>query len=283
MGHINKNGVSVLISVYEKEKPEYLERALESLQDQEYIPDEIVLVKDGALPEQLEEVIKEFKKKYSGLKTVELKKNRKLGRALAAGLKHCSFNLVARMDSDDIALSSRFQIQKTFMEAHSGVSAVGGDIAEFLKESEILRIKHMPSSYQELLRYAKLRNPLNHMTVMFRKEDIEAVGGYVHFPDFEDYHLWSRLLAGGYKIANIPKVLVKARTGSGFAGRRGGIDYFRRFYKLRCFQRQIGLIGYAGWVKAVCISALICLPPPKMRDFIYHILRRRNKCKNIEK
>ena len=129
------------------------------------------------------------------------------------------------MDTDDIMMPDRLERQYRFMMDHSEVASCGNDIAKFMEEDTILREKHMPTSPQDLYRYGKKRNPLSHMTVMFRKSAIEAVGGYRHFPGLEDYDLWSRLLANGYQIANIPEVLVKARIGDRFASRRGGWSY----------------------------------------------------------
>lgn len=274
MEHINHKAVSVLISVYEKEEPSYLKRALESLMEQECLPDEIVLVKDGRLGEELEGVISGFKERCPLLKLVELPQNVQLGRALARGLSSCSFELVARMDSDDIALPGRLLLQKRFMEANPDISACGGNIAEFQEESEILRVKHMPQSNEALRAYAKLRNPLNHMTVMFRKKDIEAVGGYLHFPGLEDYYLWSRLLAGGFKIANLDEILVEARLGRGFSHRRGGFAYFLGFCRLRNEQRRLGLLNPLEWLRAIFVSAIVCLAPAGLREGLYRMIRK---------
>lgn len=275
MEYTKRKPVSVLISVYEREEPEYLKKALGSLREQEAPPDEIVLVKDGKLGKELDLVIRDFREVFPALRLVELPENVKLGRALAQGLKACRFELVARMDSDDIALPRRLLLQERYMRAHPEISACGGNIAEFEEESKILRVKHMPQGHEELYAYAKLRNPLNHMTVMFRKSDIEAVGGYMHFPGLEDYYLWSRLLAGGFKIANLDEILVEARLGRGFARRRGGFAYFLDFCRLRKLQRRLGLLNAFEWLRAVFVSAAVCLAPAGLRDRIYRIIRKK--------
>lgn len=262
--------ISVLMSVYEKENPAFLERALESIYAQTLKADEIVLVQDGEIPPALEEVIS----RYPDLRVVKLDENLQLGRALEAGLKTCHYDLVARMDTDDIMMPDRLEKQYQFMMEHPEIVACGGDIAEFTKEDTILREKNMPSSPQELYRYGKKRNPLNHMTVMFRKSAIEAVGGYRHFPGLEDYDLWSRLLANGYQIANISEVLVKARIGDRFASRRGGWAYFKRYLQLRKEQHRIGYLNTKEYIVACVLTFGMTVMPEKLREKAYAVLRK---------
>lgn len=262
--------ISVLMSVYKKENPAFLKRALESIYAQTLKADEIVLVEDGEIPPALEEVIS----RYPDLHIVKLEKNLQLGRALEAGLKACQHELVARMDTDDIMMPDRMEKQYRFMMERPEIAACGGDIAEFVEEGVILREKHMPTSAQELYRYGKKRNPLNHMTVMFRKSAVEAGGGYRHFPGLEDYDLWSRLLAQGYQIANIPEVLVQARIGDRFASRRGGWAYFKRYIELRKEQHRIGYLNTREYIVACVLTFGMTVMPEKLREKAYAVLRK---------
>lgn len=262
--------ISVLMSVYKKENPLFLKRALDSIYAQTLKVDEIVLVEDGKIPLALDEMISQ----YSDLRIVKLEKNLQLGRALEAGLKACHHELVARMDTDDIMMPDRMEKQYRFMMEHPEIVACGGDIAEFIEEGVILREKHMPRSAQELYRYGKKRNPLNHMTVMFRKSAVEAVGGYRHFPGLEDYDLWSRLLAQGYQIANIPEVLVQARIGDRFASRRGGWAYFKRYLELRKEQHRIGYLNTREYIVACVLTFGMTVMPEKLREKAYAVLRK---------
>lgn len=262
--------ISVLMSVYKKENPQFLKRALESIYAQTLKADEIVLVEDGEIPPALEEVIS----RYPDLHIVKLEKNLQLGRALETGLKACHHELIARMDTDDIMMPDRLEKQYQFMLEHLDVAACGADIAEFTEEDIILREKHMPTLPQDLYRYGKKRNPLNHMTVMFRKSAIEAVGGYRHFPGLEDYDLWSRLLANGYKIANLPEVLVRARIGDSFASRRGGWPYFKRYLQLRKEQHRIGYLSTKEYIVACILTFGMTVMPEKLREKAYAVLRK---------
>lgn len=271
-------GISVLMSVYEKEKPAYLQEALTSLEEQTKKPEEIVLVEDGPLPKELEAVVQVFEKTEDSIrrKVIRLPENILLGRALAEGMKACSEELVARMDSDDIAVPERFELQFEYMKNHPKTAVLGGLIEEFdTADPTCRRVKHMPIAWEELRSYSRYRNPVNHMTVMFRKSAVEAAGGYRHFPYLEDYDLWTRMLAGGERFANLDTVLVRARTEKSFYGRRGGFAYFQRYRKLRVQQRKLGLLSPGEYGKAVLLTAGMTLAPSSLRSLFYRKALRR--------
>ena len=269
---------SVLISVYFKEKPGFLEKALESILNQTLKPDEVVLVKDGILTKELEEVISAEKNKFNknniDFVCVQLEKNMGLGIALQKGLEKCKYDYVARMDSDDIAADTRFEYQLKYMNEHKDISVLGGYIDEFSVEGEVIRTKMMPLTYKDLYKYGKYRNPLNHMTVFFRKKDVLDVGGYKPLKGLEDYYLWCRMLSNGYKIANIDKVLVHARLGN-FENRRGGFEYFKMYIKLRSLQKKLRYINTVEFLVATMLTAIITLSPKNLRGGLYKVLRKR--------
>lgn len=272
--------ISVLISVYKREDPSWFTRALHSITlEQTRRPDEVVLVTDGPLTEALEEEIRLLSEELNGteeirFRIIRLPENRQLGRALQAGLKYCSGELIARMDTDDIARPERLELQEAYMNAHPEISACGGEIAEFEKEGAVIRVKHMPETPEAIRRYGKIRNPLNHMTVMFRKEAVEQAGGYKHFPLLEDYHLWSRMLAGGAQFGNLPEVLVEARIGSDFAKKRGGWQYFLRYKKLRSLQLHWGYLNPVEYALSLAATFAMTMQPGRMREKVYRVLRK---------
>lgn len=199
--------------------------------------------------------------------------NVQLGRALAAGVVLCSNPLIARMDADDIALPERLAVEVAFLGDHPEVSVLGGAIEEF--DGDVIKgTKTIPGG-DALREYAKFRCPVNHMTVMMRREDILEAGNYRHFPGLEDYELWSRVLARGYVFDNIPEVLVRARCDSGFYDRRGGDDYGHRYLELRRMQRDSGLLGRGEYVKACAATMAMVYAPRSLRKVFYKILRRR--------
>ena len=270
--------VSVLISVYIKEKAKNLEEALESIINQTLLPTELVLVKDGPLNEALDNVIavyeKKFTKKGIDFKQVALEDNKGLSVALNEGLKLCTCEYIARMDSDDISDKERLNLQLEFLENNKDIAVIGSDIAEFVEKGKVLRVKKMPVEHEKLYKYAKLRNPLNHMSVVFRKQVVESLGGYIHLPYLEDYYLWSRLLARGEKISNISKPLVWARVDRDFAARRGGFAYFKNYILLRKKQREIKFTNFFEYILGVTVCAGMVLQPKFIRNIFYSILRR---------
>ncbi len=267
---------SVLMSIYHKENASFFKTAMESVYNQTLKPAEIILIEDGTVGDEIHQVEELFKSRTDiELKVVPLSESHQLGRALAIGLENCSCEFVARMDTDDIAHPDRFEKQMAYLDSHPDVSAVGSDIAEFINEGNIERVKKMPSEPDEVYKYGKFRNPMNHMTVMFRKQAVLEAGNYQHFPGLEDYYLWIRMLAKGYKLANIPEVLVDARIGETFAERRGGKEYSKRYMKLRKLQHQLGYTNKFEYLEACILTLGMTAVPNQIRDKAYQLLRKK--------
>lgn len=269
-------GFSVLMSVYGKEKPQYLREALLSVLHQTRIPDEIVLIEDGPLTEELYQVIEEIKNEYLQLKTYQIKENVQLGRALAKGVELCEHELVARMDTDDIAVENRFEMQYGYMVEHPDVAVTGGFMEEFDEEDkEYHKIKKMPLEMSEIRKYARYRNPLNHMTVMFRKSAVLEAGGYRHFPYLEDYDLWVRMLAKGACFHNLDITLVMARCDNDIYGRRGGVSYCKQYLKLRRQQYDLKLLRFPEYQVAKLLTIAMTIQPKGLRKAVYRKVLRR--------
>lgn len=261
--------VSVLMSVYIKEKPEYLKAAMDSILNQTRKADEILLMEDGPLTDELYEMIKGYQEKHPEIRTYIFEENVQLGRALAKGVELCKYDLIARMDTDDIAEPERLEKQIAYMEAHPEVHVVGGAIREFNDEGTISRVKEMPMTQEAIEDYVKLRNPLNHMTVMYRKDAILEAGNYQHFPFLEDYSLWSRMISMGYQIRNMEDVLVNARTSMALVRRRSGWSYYKNFKRLRTLQHELKLTTLLEYWKAVVGSFGMIMLPGWVKEFAY--------------
>ena len=176
---------SVLLSVYYKEKPNCLKESLSSIFNQRCLPTEVVLVEDGPLTCELNNVISEFLDKGLKIEIVRLAKNQGLGKALNEGLKHCSYDLVARMDTDDIAKPDRFERQIIAFRDHPELEVVGAWIDEFEGDvSNVISVRKLPENHSEIYQFAKKRNPINHPVVMFRKKAVLSVGGVSAFSLF---------------------------------------------------------------------------------------------------
>ena len=274
-------GISVLMSVYAKEKPEFLKQAIESVIHQTKQPDEILLVKDGPLTTELEIAITEITQQLADsnspieFRTYQFEENVQLGRALRKGVELCQHELIARMDSDDISLPDRLEKQYTYMMAHENIAVIGGYIEEFCEETGETSIRNTPVGMPAIRSYARFRNPLNHVTVMFRKQAILEAGNYRHYPYFEDYDLWSRVLAAGHEVDSIPEIMVRVRVGKEMYGRRGGTAYCKTALSLRREQHKLGITNTLEYWIACCISVSITLVPNSLRKAIYQILLRK--------
>lgn len=238
--------ISVCTSVYKNDKPEFVRVALDSmLVNQSVKPDEIILVQDGPVPEGLSLLLSEYEGKYPEvMHVIRLEKNGGLGNALRLGVESAKYDIIARMDSDDICLPDRFEKQLAYLNAHPDCDIVGGQITEFIDSPENVAGKRaVPCSNKEIYDYMKVRCAFNHPTVMFKKESVLNAGNYIDWFWNEDYYMWIRMMEQGCVFANLSDVLVNMRSGLDQYGRRGGMKYFKSEAKLQYYMYSKGIIG----------------------------------------
>ena len=262
---------SVLMSVYQNETPDFLDQSLLSLSVQTLKADEIVLVEDGPLTASLRAIVAKWREVLP-LKIVSYPENRGLGYALQHGLEACSHEIVARMDTDDIACCDRFERQIGYLQEHEQVSVLGGQIQEF-HDDKAMKKRVVPCDHEEIAQYIKSRNPFNHMTIAFRKFAVEQAGGYLPLPLFEDYYLWGRIVQQGSVCKNLPEVLVNARVGKDMIGRRIGIRY--AWSELLLFRKlqKLGIISIGQLARNIAIRFPLRLLPKPMLSCAYRFLR----------
>lgn len=272
---MNKN-YSVLMSVYEKEKPEYLRQSIESILAQTVSASEFVVVCDGPLTQELEQVLEAYAIQHPKLiKLIRLEKNQGLGIALNTGLGYCTNELVARMDSDDISFPDRMEKQLQIMEQEN-VDIISGTVVEFTDNiNHELARRILPEKQEEIRRFIKRRNPFNHPAVMYKKESVMAAGGYKDFWLFEDYYLWLRMLSMGCEGYNIREPLVYMRTGDAMYERRGGIKYAGQIMKFRWYMFRHGYAGLVDFIVTACGHTLVALIPNSMRKKFYERILRK--------
>ena len=205
---------SVLMSVYTKENPNYFKASIESMVNQTLPPEEIVIVKDGPITMELDKIIDDYELNYDGLFTVvALKENVGLGKALNEGLKKCRNELVARMDTDDISLTNRCELQVAEFIKDKKLDIVGSNIDEFYDTPEkVISSRIVPTDHDEILKFSRRRNPFNHPTVMYKKSSVLRNGGYGDFRRNQDLDLFVRMLNNGCKARNISQSLLLFRA-----------------------------------------------------------------------
>ncbi len=249
-----ESAFSVLMSVYKNDNPCYFELAFKSIYDDQVLkPSEIILMVDGPISKELQDVISEKAEKCSVLKVIEQKENLGLGLTLNNGLKHCTNEIVARMDADDISCPERFLKELETMERES-LDIVGSNIAEFCDDPEkIVAHRVLPTTDEDIKKFMKSRCPMSHVSVMFKKSAVAKAGGYQHLHYCEDYYLWVRMALTGAKMGNISESLVKVRMNEDAYQRRGGMKYYKSHKTLFKFMRKNKMISCFCYLKNLLI------------------------------
>lgn len=267
---------STLLSVYKNEKPAFLNQALNSIWDNQTLkPAQIVLVKDGLLTPDLDACIEQWSQRLGEVFTVvALPFNVGLGAALNEGLKHCRFDLVARMDTDDISLNNRFERQIPIL-LENNIDICGTWVSEFNSVHDAVSgYRKLPETHNEIVNYARKRNPFNHPSVCFKKDAVMKCGGYQSMPGFEDYYLWVRMLLNGAKFYNIQEPLVNMRAGNGQLQRRSGWSYAKKEIIFLNSIYKLKFIATHELFLSVLLRVPVRLLPKSFVGLIYRALHR---------
>jgi glycosyltransferase involved in cell wall biosynthesis len=266
---------SVLISLYNNEVEENLEAALESLVNQILQPNEIVLVLDGPIRSSLLKIVKKYQLKFKSFQLLKLDQNVGLGKALNYGLGFCRYEYVARMDTDDICYPERFKMQIAKLNTNKNISVLGAAMQEFnAVPNDLGRFKILPSQYDKLKKFAIYRNPLNHPTVIFRKQDILFVGSYLDMPLFEDYYLWVRVLSSNFVIENLQESLLHFRIGNDMVKRRHGFQYVKKEIRFLEAIKELRFISSKQMYTLIIMKTPLRLMPIKIFKLVYKLFLR---------
>ena len=269
---------SVNICVYHKDDPDYFEKAIISItQEQTIKPNEVVIIVDGPIYGELKEKVLQYERQKDLFKVVWLPKNLGHAGARQAGLENSSYDLIAIMDADDISRPDRFKEQLDFIQSNQEVDIIGGQIEEFIGHTNnIVGRRIVPNTNSEIYKYLKKRCPFNQMTVMFKKNEILKVGGYIDWYCNEDYYLWIRMALANCKFANLPNTLVSVRVGKDMYSRRGGWEYFKSESKLQKYLYDHKLLSLPRYFFNITIRFIVqVLLPNKIRGFIFQKLFRK--------
>lgn len=269
---------SVLMSVYYKEQATWLRESIASILGQTIKPAEFVIIKDGKLTETLDKVISEFQKNFPSLFSVyELNHNVGLGPALAYGIKKCKYDLIVRMDSDDISDSRRCEklIYKYFED--SSLDIIGSWESEFSGDIENCQAIHkVPETSQEIYDFMKRRCAILHPTVMYKKQSVLSAGNYHDVRLYEDYDLFLRMvIEHGMKAYNIQNTLYHIRINDEFYRRRGGLKYMITAIRFKVEQYRKGYLKWNDLVISAGGQAVVCLMPNSLRKKFYMYFLRR--------
>jgi hypothetical protein len=271
--------VAMLMAVHAGADVGHFDEALASLQAQSHGDVRIFLYCDGPLTPAHDAVIASRLRLDSALDRVVREAERAglptgLNRLIDAALRDPSIRFLARMDADDICLPARIERQVEFLDAHPDVSVVGTWCIEFDRPGVPSFYKQLPTDAAAVREFMLYRSPLAHPTVMFRRSVLEA--GYRYDPGLrimQDYEFWSRLLADGHQISNVPEYLLWYRMADGFYARRTGFERAWGEVKLRWrYARQLGLLRPAHLLGLLALF-LLRLSPEAVKRLAYARLR----------
>jgi glycosyltransferase involved in cell wall biosynthesis len=266
--------ITMLMSVYAGENPEFLAEAFRSIESQDVLPDEFILVKDGPLGDLLDRVVTIYEERL-GLHVIDLAVNVGLAEALNVGLRKARNPWIMRFDSDDFCCPERILRQKEIIELDV-FDLFGAQIEEFNFSHEIaVRSRRVPVFHKDIVAFAQKRNPFNHMTVCYRKELALKCGGYPKIAYMEDYALWVKMLAAGALVMNSDKTLVRARIGNGMINRRGGLKCVLSEIRMQRLMVDLRFKSFFGAMLDGCLRSFVFLMPVTFRSLIYSLFLRR--------
>lgn len=266
----NLPNYSVLMSVYIKDNPCWLEQAIESILHQTHKTDDFVIVKDGPVTREIDNVLNKYKMKYFDIfNIVSLEKNVGLGMALNYGVLQCKNSYIARMDSDDISVDNRCELEiKKMLDGNFDI--VGSLTYEFEEDiSNVIAIRSLPEINCDIYSYAKKRNPFCHPSLLIKKEALLAAGNYRSFHLCEDYDMWVRMFQNNVTCYNFQQPLTYMRVNKDFYARRGGITYLKSILKFKYYCFKSHFYSFKQFLLSSVSSIVVCLLPNNLRVFIY--------------
>lgn len=264
------------MSVYKNDNVSFLDEALKSIQNQSYHPNEFIIVVDGPVNDEIKYSLIKFKESQNDIitKILWLKENQGLGIALNKGLEICSSDWIMRMDSDDISRENRIEIMiKEMTLDNFSHDVYGAYYEEFNQDTGEKFIRKVPLTFTAIKKEIGYRNPMNHVSVIIKRESLVSVGGYKSFIWFEDYFLWTRMILNNKKLKNFPIVTVNVRIGNDMFKRRRGIKYLNQEYKMQQFLWSKNLINFPLFIYNLIKRGSIRLLPVFLLKRLYKLER----------
>ncbi len=272
-------GISVVMAVYKNDNFLFFEESIKSLLLQTLLPKEIIIVIDGQVDNNIRDVLHKFHDNKL-FRFINLTENNGLANALNVGINQAKYDLIARMDADDICFPERLEKQIDFMFKED-LDIVGGQIIEFgTNIKDVISERKVPLLHNDMIKFLKLRSPFSHPTIVFKKNVFTSLEGYslTVFP--EDYDFFVRAYLNGFKFGNLNESVLWFRLGNNYSEaikRRWGIEYAKNEYKLYKHFLHIGFFKTSDFLKAVLLKIPVRLLPFFVYKYIYfNILRKQD-------
>lgn len=260
---------SCLLNVYFKDNAVWLKQAIDSIFSNTVKPAEVVIMVDGPVGKEIQNILNDYAT-HPLVRVLTHPVNVGRGAALGIAVPQCKYDLIALMDADDVCRQDRFEKQLAAFAADSGLAVLGGQIQEVDAATFTpLAKRQVPLKHAEICKYLKTRMPFNNQTIMFKKQAVLDSGNFKAFGLLEDYYMWARVIAKGYKAANLPDVLMDVRVNPAMYGRRGGYNYFHMNKLLFKEMRNLGLLNFWQYYYTLSVRFIVqVLMPNKMRGYL---------------
>ena len=255
---------TVIISLHKSDRADWFYQAASSVLEQTCPPTYMLVTIDGDLLPDQESKLLELKENYKTIVISEVRSKAVNSRGVLLGkaVKKCETQLVAIMDADDMALKDRFEKQLRAFAENPELDVLGGWVEEISPyDDQHSMIRTVPAKQVEILSFAKYRNPINNMTVMFKRDSVLAAGNFEGMQNFADYWLWVRMLNSGAVFGNISEVLVRARAAEDMIGRRSGVKYAISEIRFYLHGTKIGFLSTTNAIIAILTRVPLRLLP----------------------
>jgi glycosyltransferase involved in cell wall biosynthesis len=268
---MEKEKISVLMSVYKNDNPLYFDESLESILGQTLLPDEIVLIQDGDVSVEIENIIEKYNNIFPNILLYKNDNNIGLGLSLRKGICYCNNEYIFRMDSDDISNKYRFEKQIVYLK--SGFDVVSSNYYAFEGNiKNIIAKRFLPEKDEFIKKQAKYKSPLCHAVVAYKKSKVLEAGNYMECDKYEDYHLWVRMIKMNNKFYNIQEPLLYVRVSDQQMQRRGGLIYLKNEIKVHYYFYKIGFLKKRNLIFNVSSRIIIRLVPNRIRKLFQIII-----------
>ena len=265
--------VSIIMSAYNCES--FLEQAIESIMNQSYKEFEFIIFDDGST-DRTKKIIQNFATNDARIIAVYNDINKGLTENLNRAISLSKGQYIARMDADDIAISSRIQKQVKFLDNHQKIDLVGTAALDINEYGAEIQLRKSPELHDDIIALLPKANPITHSTVMFRKNSFASIGYYNEaYRTTQDYEMWFRAAGRGLKFHNLQEVLLKYRMDNNY--------HKRKSFKYRLYDCKLRLQGFKHinlpfyrYYYAL-IPIILGLLPHKLYDFIKKIDPRVNE------
>ncbi len=260
---------SVLMSIHHKCSKNHFIECLDSLSNQTLLPSQLVIIQDGDMPYDIKSILV----LYDNLVVDYILNERNMGLpySLNLGLSHCKYDLVFRMDADDVCEKNRIEIQFNEMLSNEKLILLGSNVSLINLKSEIIdKSRRIPLNNKDIRKTIYIKNPFNHPSVVFRKSKLDDVGGYTNLFLYEDWYLWIQLSKDKENIfKNLEENLLQYRIRS-FQERKGLriIKAEFLFYKKLFHEKHVNM---SFFLLIVIVKSLVRISPNSIYIKLKHI------------